>query len=321
MAMLMTNEVFARTWGDRAGPVPETEYWPALIARCRETRPDFLFMAEVYWDMESMLQQQGFDLCYDKRLYDRLVRDPPNSVRGHLQADGAYQQRLIRFIENHDEPRAALTFGPTRERAAAVVISTLQGARLYHDGQLEGFRTHVPIQLGRGPDEPPDPDLRAFYRRLLRAAARARTQCDHWRLCDCTGCGGDPHPRLVNQAAEQIARIAALEAFSAAAVDRLIIDIRSQDNRDIHGVIPGSVHIPRTVLEWRIATDRPWRNPPVGGLGQQLIPFVTTATRRFSPRATLSSFASSGRGRHRRVRGLESRGPSDRAMPASALHT
>jgi hypothetical protein len=29
-------------------------------------------MAEVYWDMEWTLQQQGFDYCYDKRLYDRL---------------------------------------------------------------------------------------------------------------------------------------------------------------------------------------------------------------------------------------------------------
>jgi hypothetical protein len=176
MAMLMTNEVFARTWEDRTGPAPDSDYWPALIARAKETHPDFLFLAEVYWDMESTLQQQGFDLCYDRRLYDRLARDTPDSVRGHLQADATYQQRLIRFIENHDEPRAAHTFGPARERAAAVVISTLQGVRLYHHGQLEGARTHLPIKLGRGAEEPPDRDLRMFYRRLLRAAAGARAQ-------------------------------------------------------------------------------------------------------------------------------------------------
>jgi hypothetical protein len=177
MAMLMTNEVFARTWGERAGTAPEADFWPMLIARCKQVHPDLLFMAEVYWDMEWTLQQQGFDLSYDKRLYDRLVRDPPDSVRGHLQADDAYQQRLIRFIENHDEPRAALTFGPARGRAAAVVMSTLQGARLYHDGQLEGFRTYLPIQLGRQPDEAPDRDLRMFYGRLLDAAAGARAEC------------------------------------------------------------------------------------------------------------------------------------------------
>ena len=111
MAMLMTNEVFAHTWGERAGTAPEADFWPLLIARCKQVHPYFLFMAEVYWDMEWTLQQEGFDLCYGKRLYDCLVRDPPDAVRERLQADGAYQQRLIRFIENHDEPRSALTSG------------------------------------------------------------------------------------------------------------------------------------------------------------------------------------------------------------------
>ncbi len=51
----------------------------------------------------------------------------------------------------------------------------------------------------------------------------------------------------------------------------MIIDIRSHDARKLHGVIPGSLHIPRTVLEWRIAVDSPWRNPYIGGPDQQLI--------------------------------------------------
>jgi glycosidase len=187
MAMLMTNDVFARTWGDRGGPVPEADYWPTLIARVKQAHPDFLFMAEVYWDMEWALQQQGFDLCYDKRLYDRLANESADSVRGHLQADPAYQERLLRFIENHDEPRAAATFDGDRARAAAVVISTLRGARLYHDGQLEGHRIRIPVQLDRGPDEPPDSDLRAFYRRLIRAVADSDLRGGDWRLCDCTG--------------------------------------------------------------------------------------------------------------------------------------
>jgi hypothetical protein len=184
MAMLITNTVFARTWGDRAGPVPETEYWPALIGRCRQAHPDFVFIAEVYWDMERVLHEQGFDLCYDKGLYDRLLRDPPDSLARYLRADASYQHRLIRFIENHDEPRAAATFGAAQARAAAVVMSTLPGARLYHDGQLDGLRTHVPVQLGRGPDELPDSELRAFYGRLLQAVADSQLQSSDWRLCD-----------------------------------------------------------------------------------------------------------------------------------------
>ena len=72
-----------------------------------------LFMAEAYWDMEWTLQQQGFDLCYDKRLYDRLLHDPADSVRGHLQAE-RLPGGLIRFIENHDEPRARPAFDRRR---------------------------------------------------------------------------------------------------------------------------------------------------------------------------------------------------------------
>ena len=187
MAMLMTNEVFARTWGERAGPAPEADYWPELIGRVKSAHPELLFMAEAYWDMEWTLQQQGFDLCYDKRLYDRLVHDSADSIRGHLQADPAYQERLIRFIENHDEPRAAATFEPAKERAAAVVMSALEGARLYHDGQLEGFHTHIPVFLDRGPDESPDAELHAFYERLLSAVAESGLQRGDWRLCECSG--------------------------------------------------------------------------------------------------------------------------------------
>ena len=197
MAMLMTSEVFARTWGERAGPAPDTDFWPTLIAHCKQAHPDFLFMAEVYWDMEWTLQQQGFDLCYDKRLYDRLAHDSPESVRGHLRADASYQQRLIRFIENHDEDRASATFGPAQGRAAAVVMSTLQGARLYHDGQFEGARIHLPIQLGRGPDNPLDSDLLAFYTRLLRAISDARIGTGDWSLCDCTAGCDDSYQQLV----------------------------------------------------------------------------------------------------------------------------
>ena len=199
MAMLMTNEVFGRTWGQRAGTPPAEGYWPALIGRVKRVHPDLLFIAEAYWDMEWTLQQQGFDLCYDKRLYDRLVHDPPESVRAHLRADRSYQEGLIRFIENHDEPRAAATFGPEQARAAAVVMSTLEGARLYHDGQFEGRRTHVPVFLGRAPDEPPDSELRAFYERLLHAIASGGLRDGEWQLCSCEGWpDNDSYERLVS---------------------------------------------------------------------------------------------------------------------------
>ena len=77
-------------------------------------------------------------------------------------------------------------------------MSTLQGARLYHEGQLEGRRTRIPVFLGRGPDEPADAGLRAFYERLLRTVADSDLRAGDWRLCGCSGWpDNDSHRQLV----------------------------------------------------------------------------------------------------------------------------
>ena len=191
MAMLLLNDVFARTWGDRVGPAPATEYWSDVIGAVRAAHPGAILIAEAYWDLELRLQQLGFDHCYDKRLYDRLANGDAESVRLHLCADLAYQQGLVRFIENHDEPRAAATFPGARQRAAAVVALTQPGARLLHDGQLEGRRVHVPVFLGRAPDEAPDPDLARWYRALLGAVRDPVLQAGRWQLCERSGWPGN----------------------------------------------------------------------------------------------------------------------------------
>jgi hypothetical protein len=194
MAMLLLTDVFARTWGDRVGAAPATEYWGDVIGALRRTHQGAILIAEAYWDLEWQLQQLGFDYAYDKRLYDRLVHGDAESVRLHLCADLVYQQGLVRFIENHDEPRAASTFPGGRQRAAAVATLTQPGARLLHDGQLEGRRVHVPVFLGRAPDEPPDPDLERWYRSLLGVLGRP----GRWELCERWGWpGNDRSAQLV----------------------------------------------------------------------------------------------------------------------------
>jgi Alpha amylase, catalytic domain len=182
MAMLAINDVFERTWGGRGGTRPADEYWPAVIGAVKARHPHFVFIAEAYWDMEYELQQQGFSYCYDKRLYDRLAHEGADSVHGHLTAESAYQEGLVRFIENHDEPRAAATFPTGRARAAAVTTLSQTGARLVHDGQLEGRRVQVPVFLARRPDEEPDSDLRAFYERLLGALQDDVFRSGDWQL-------------------------------------------------------------------------------------------------------------------------------------------
>jgi len=187
MAMLLLNTIFERTWGARAGAKPGNDYWTMLIPAIKGKHPEFKFIAEAYWDLEWELQQQGFDFCYDKKLYDRMEHGNAESVRQHLFADSSYQQRMVRFIENHDEPRAAAAFPSDKGRASAVAILTLTGARLLHEGQFEGLKVRLPVFLARRPVEEVDCDLAFFYERLLKETNRDLFRNGQWRLCERSG--------------------------------------------------------------------------------------------------------------------------------------
>jgi hypothetical protein len=181
MAMLVLPDVFERTWGLRPA-----DFWPGAIRRVREKQADFRFMAEVYWDLEWTLQQQGFDYTYDKRLYDRLGQGLPRPIREHLCAGLDFQDKLARFMENHDEPRAAEHFTPEIHRAAAVLTYLTPGLRFFHQGQLEGSRKRISPHLVRGPEEAANPDIQEFYTQLLAVLRRPAVRKGQWRLLACT---------------------------------------------------------------------------------------------------------------------------------------
>ncbi|MDR3635925.1 MAG: alpha-amylase family glycosyl hydrolase [Isosphaeraceae bacterium] len=180
MAMLVLPAVFERTWGVRSEP-----FWPRAIPRVRAEEPEFCFLAEVYWDMEWTLQQQGFDYTYDKRLYDRLREGRARPVREHLLAELDYQNKLARFLENHDEARAAAAFAPGVHEAAAIITFLTPGLRFFHQGQLEGRKWKVSPHLGRAPDEPVDPRVEAFYARLLAVLRQPVVRDGRWRQLEC----------------------------------------------------------------------------------------------------------------------------------------
>jgi hypothetical protein len=179
--MLVLPEVFERTWGRRPEP-----FWPKAITSVRGKHPEFLLMAEVYWDLEWTMQQQGFDYAYDKRLYDRLREGHPQAIRGHLHADLDYQNHLARFLENHDEPRAAATFPPGMHEAAAIITYLTPGLRFFHQGQLAGRLTRISPHLVRGPNEPVNAAVAQFYMRLLELLRRLVVRQGDWRLLQCT---------------------------------------------------------------------------------------------------------------------------------------
>jgi len=163
MAMLLLPEIFQRTWGLTPDP-----FWPKATAAVRAKYPTFTFMAEVYWDLEWALQQQGFNYCYDKRLYDRLRDGHVGPIRDHLLAGPDYQDKLARFLENHDEPRAASEFPWPQHQAAAIITFLSPGLRFFYQAQFEGARVRVPTHLCRGPVEPTNPEIAAFYAKLLQ---------------------------------------------------------------------------------------------------------------------------------------------------------
>jgi len=180
MAMLVLPDVFERTWGRRAPP-----FWPKVTQRVRQRVPGFYFMAEVYWDLEWTMLQQGFDYAYDKRLYDRLHEGHARPVREHFLAGLDYQNRLARFLENHDEPRAAATFPPGKHEAAAVLTYLSPGLRFFHQGQFEGRMKRISPHLVRAPVEPVDEGLGHFYDALVSVLRQPAVRDGQWSLLEC----------------------------------------------------------------------------------------------------------------------------------------
>jgi hypothetical protein len=180
MAMLVLPDVFERTWGRRPEP-----FWSRVIPQVKDKVPGFCFMAEVYWDLEWTMQQEGFDYAYDKRLYDRLREQHARPVRDHFRAGLEYQDKLARFMENHDEPRAAATFDHDVHEAAAIVTFLSPGLRFFHQGQFEGRLKRISPHLVRAPQEPGNDALQQFYDRLLSVLGRATVRERQWDLLEC----------------------------------------------------------------------------------------------------------------------------------------
>lgn len=198
MAMLILNRIFKQTWQNRVGEPPAAEFWQEAIAEVKSRFPEFIFLAEVYWDLEWELQKLGFDYTYDKKLYDLLHRLDADPIRGHLTAGPEFQSRSARMIENHDEKRAAEVFEDPKHAAAAVLTYTVPGMRFFHEGQFEGRKVKVTVQLRRRRIEAPIPWISAFYEKLLTALSGEVMKNGEWWMLDARSAweGNNSHTRL-----------------------------------------------------------------------------------------------------------------------------
>ena len=188
MAMLALNNVFKNTWAgvlDKLGySKPGTEFWSLAISIVKDINPEFIFLAEAYWDLEWDLQQLGFDFTYDKKLTDRIETGYVPDIKDHLFAEQSYQEKSIRFLENHDEKRSAAVLGNGKTIAAATLISTIQGMRFYYDGQFEGKKIKLPVQLGREPAEHKNYFIEDYYKILLPAVNTEIFKYGDWRMME-----------------------------------------------------------------------------------------------------------------------------------------
>ena len=117
---------------------------------CTRHRPDFVFMAEVYWDLEWTLQQQGFDYTYDKRLYDRLCAHEAGR-RARAPAGRRRLPAALRALPR--EPRRAARGrgvpAARRTRRRPSITFLAPGLRFFHEGQTTGRRLRTSNHLGR----------------------------------------------------------------------------------------------------------------------------------------------------------------------------
>jgi hypothetical protein len=154
------------------------EFWPEAIRVVKRVNPHFSFMAETYWAMEGYLQHLGFDYTYNKPLYEAIC----NAFQsGHAEALMNFVRLLgtdflkkgVHFLENHDEERAMNALGEERQRSAAILLLTLPGVALIHQGQMEGKRERLPVQrVVPLANETENSSLVSYYHRLLQVTSR-----------------------------------------------------------------------------------------------------------------------------------------------------
>jgi hypothetical protein len=191
MAMLVLRDHIRHQWFPLA-PEPwfnermPGEFWDEAITEVKTLRPDFKFIAEAYWDKEPLLHRLGFDLTYEKRLYDGLVARDANLVWERLARSPDLLRSSVYFIENHDEQRAATVFSHSHNLASAALILSLPGSSLIHEGQIEGKHERLPVQrLKPLIEESPDATLREAYLRILRATSDEIFESGDFQLFDC----------------------------------------------------------------------------------------------------------------------------------------
>ena len=195
MAMLQLADIFEKIWSRFLGSrqPPKEQFWK----EGHSAAPGLILLAEAYWGTERRLLDLGFSFVYDKGVYDCLRDRNMDCIHSRLTEPLNYQDHLVRFLENHDEGRCASVFGKERLASVGTFMATLPGMRFYHQGQLEGFRTHLPIQLRIGSDQTIDRETLAFSEKILRITKEDVFHKGKWSVLPITPEGDGSSSNLV----------------------------------------------------------------------------------------------------------------------------
>lgn len=172
-AIMVANDYFESTWKKELEywnyTRPSTEFWSMAIEEVKKLYPNTVFFAEVFENYLGDMLSQGFDYVYDKDLLIHLSKGNVDVVRGYVYSTQEIGETMGRFIENHDDNRAASFFknSTTITNAAALITYTSPGMKfLFQDFQY-GFKNRLDVHLRRSYAEPISEETVNFYNKLL----------------------------------------------------------------------------------------------------------------------------------------------------------
>ena len=181
MAMLIVNRIIRKVWGNKLRGNLTSEFWSDAVHEIKQVNPDFIFIAEAYWDMEEELLKLGFDYCYDKKLYDAIRDQNYGAFKYILNRDRSYHEKTVRFLENHDEPRAVTVFNQEKYFLSVIITFSLPGLKFFHQKQFEGYNLKESLFLTKRTEEQENPLIKQYYEILFKVLNIINSNKYEWK--------------------------------------------------------------------------------------------------------------------------------------------
>lgn len=197
MAVLITPDVFLKTWGsylsneekqnlesslqnrDEDKQNLEFSFWRRVVSRLkeattREGENKFELIAEAYWEVDKI--EKYFDFIYNHDLYKQIVETLGNGPNIDLKSHLDYllrnpnndKKHWVFYTENHDEKRAVDAMDEQFSKPAAVLSAMIKNSIfMVNQGQEVGCRYHPPMQVFRCRKEDINQSMAKFYDELI----------------------------------------------------------------------------------------------------------------------------------------------------------